>query len=541
MQIEKLSLLKHWRDGQARREGVDAYRVLGNQTLEEIIQKNVQTEAELLEVKGIKEKKLAKYGREILQIMTGEEEREKTWIPAARIKSGICGRGQASKADRYELGRNDNTGEGRASQEIIEQGGNTDKIFSVSVFLDLVNIGLQSFSARVQGEVSGMNVRGGHYYFDLKDKVDGSVLSCFIWKNNYAMFGVNLRDGLEIVVHGNPGVHKPNGRLSFRVNALELLGEGALKLQYEQLKAKLEKEGLFSAERKKPIPLFPEKIGLITSRQGEAIFDFRTNLGQFGFKILFMDSRVEGAQAVPGLIKAIRCFRKSDIDVLVLVRGGGSLESLLSFNNEALAREIADFPKPVVSGIGHEQDVSLVDLVADRSCSTPTGAAKLLSYSWEQARSKVDLAEKQLFGFFRNLWLETSARLADLSESIKHDFRGIFVSFQSRAYSLKEKMVGLVHSTSAMKSNLQIAGTALSGLMVRAIAKTRESVDFSEKAIGWNDPARQLKAGYSLLFCQDKLVRSVEDISLGMEIEVELCDGRLVTSVEDIKKPSDNK
>jgi exodeoxyribonuclease VII large subunit len=530
MDAVKFLKLKRWRDNQVKKEGVEAYRVLNNQTLEEIIKKDAKTEEELLTVKGIKEKKLAKYGREILAIMNLE-----SWTPASAGVTNVLSRTVLD---------NEND---RASQEIIAAsetdpasaegyGVAKDKIFSVSVFLDLVNTGLRTFEVKIKGEVTSVDARGNVYYFNLKDKTDGSIISCLIWKSNYRLAGVELKEGMEVVIHGFPNVYKPFGRLSFQADTIELVGEGALKQQFEELKKKLENEGLFAPERKKPVPLFVEKIGLITSRQGEAIFDFRTNLGQFGFKIKFVDARVEGVQAVPSLIRAVRYFKDKDIDVLVLVRGGGSLESLLSFNNEMLVREIANFPKPVVSGIGHEQDVSLVDLVVDKACSTPTGVAKFLNYSWEQARARVLLNEKQIIGSFGRTLLVANSFLSQTSVAIKDNFRQILASFQDLSQRLKSELINLGHFLSVSRETLKRVGYFLSGILPKIISQTDLRLEVLAKNISLNDPERQLKLGYGLVYRAGRIIRTIKDISLGEGIEVQLQDGKIYSNIKRIDK-----
>lgn len=424
----------------------------------------------------------------------------------------------------------------RAEDEVIDQAGSSDKTFSVSVFLDLVNTGLRTFRVRLKGEVSSATERGGHWYFDLKDKEDGSVISCLIWKNNFRLSGVALTVGMEIVAVGSPAVYKPNGRLSFQAESIELVGEGALQKQFEELKAKLAKEGLFATERKRSIPLFPVKIGLITSRQGEAIHDFLTNLGRFGFQISFIDSRVEGAQAVPSLIAAIKTFRRKDIDVLVLVRGGGSLESLLSFNNETLVREVANFPKPVVSGIGHEQDVSLVDLAADRSCSTPTGAAKLLSYSWEQAQSKVDLADSHLRGAFRERLLVSAHEIERSRALLEGGFRRILELFRDLSFRLREELSVLGRAIGSAREAAGRAADHFRQVLPKAIKQIEERLSAAEKNLSLADPARQLRLGYSLAYKGGKLMRSVSQVSQGDEYKLQLRDGEIYSAVKKIEK-----
>jgi len=192
---------------------------------------------------------------------------------------------------------------------------------------------------------------------------------------------LDIELGMEIIVDGMPSIYAPSGRFNFQVNTIELVGEGALKLAYDKLKKKLEDEGLFGIARKKEIPELVQKIGLITSETGAVIHDFLNNIGKYGFQIKFFNSRVEGQLATADLLKGIKYFENQDIDVLVIIRGGGSLESLQAFNNEVLVRRIAEFEKPVICGIGHDKDVPLCALVADLLVSTPTAVTTVLNKS----------------------------------------------------------------------------------------------------------------------------------------------------------------
>ncbi|MCX6791349.1 MAG: exodeoxyribonuclease VII large subunit, partial [Candidatus Gribaldobacteria bacterium] len=193
-----------------------------------------------------------------------------------------------------------------------------------------------------------------------------------------------------------------NGKFSFVAKTVELKGEGALKKAYDELKNKLEQEGIFDAETKKALPEFPRKIGVITSKQGAVIHDLLNNLGKFGFQIKMADSRVEGQEALGDLLSAIKTMSKQDIDLLVLMRGGGSLESLQPFNNEALIRAIVDFKVPIIVAIGHDKDVPLLALAADFAPSTPTAVTIALNKSWENALAQINLKERIILGKFSN-------------------------------------------------------------------------------------------------------------------------------------------
>jgi len=220
----------------------------------------------------------------------------------------------------------------------------TKDALSVSQYLDKINVALKNERARIIGEVSSVAEypERSYLYFSIKDGNDQSTIKCFMWKRDFRLSGVMIKDGLEIIISAYPNVYKPNGSLTMQVETIELVGQGALQMAYEELKKRLTLEGLFSMERKKEIPALPRRIGVITSHSGAVISDFLTNIGKFGFEILFVDSKVEGQDAIKDLLLAIKTLKNKSLDVLVLMRGGGSLESFLAFNNEVLVRAVAD-------------------------------------------------------------------------------------------------------------------------------------------------------------------------------------------------------
>ena len=170
-------------------------------------------------------------------------------------------------------------------------GGQIKNFVSINEYLDIINKDLSNHGACIIGEVTDIQMYPGRNYlfFKMKDKdvVNPAVLTCMMWKNDYKISGVDIKDGLEIIISGTSSIYKPYGRFSFNVKTIELVGEGALKKQYEKLKAQLDKEGLFDISKKRPLPFLPQKIGLVTSKDGAVISDFQVNLEKFGFKILF--------------------------------------------------------------------------------------------------------------------------------------------------------------------------------------------------------------------------------------------------------------
>jgi exodeoxyribonuclease VII large subunit len=236
----------------------------------------------------------------------------------------------------------------------------------------------------VRGEVSGFrgaNARG-HLYFTLKDA--GAAIDAKVWASQAARLRFALRDGLEVVAEGSVDVYAPQGRYSLIVQRLEPVGEGALALAFEQLKEKLAAEGLIGDRRvrpPRPLPFLPRRIGVVTSRTGAALQDFLRVLHSRNprLSVLLCDARVQGEGAAQEVARAIECLGRTDVDVIVVTRGGGSVEDLWTFNEELVARAIHASPVPVVSAIGHEIDFTIADFVADWRSPTPSAAAERLA------------------------------------------------------------------------------------------------------------------------------------------------------------------
>lgn len=249
---------------------------------------------------------------------------------------------------------------------------------TVSQFLDQINDAIGGYSVAVEGEVSDFRINQNQWiFFDIKD--EDATLNCFMVKYRLA---APLEDGMKVVVFGRPSVYKKFGKFSLTVEHVEVSGEGDLKRQYELLKAQLAKEGLFDAARKRTITRYPRRIGLITSRDAAAYADFIKVLGERfgGIEIYLKHVHVQGERAVNDVVAAFDTINalSNELDAVVLIRGGGSLEDLQAFNSEPVARAVFASRFPVVCGVGHEPDESLADFVADVRASTPSNAAELL-------------------------------------------------------------------------------------------------------------------------------------------------------------------
>jgi exodeoxyribonuclease VII large subunit len=388
-----------------------------------------------------------------------------------------------------------------------------EKILSISEYIDFLNSGLKEYRAKIIGEVTeAKSGPTGHVYFTLKDEKDGAILNCIIWRSNYSLYGIGLQEGMKIIATGTPSVYPQYGKLSFIADIIELEGEGALKKEYEKLKKKLIDEGLFASERKRPLPLYAQKIGLITSKKGAVLGDFLSNIGSFGFKIKMIDSRVEGQEALRDLLAAIEAFKKEDIELLAIIRGGGSKENLEVFNNETLVRQVANFPKPTIVAIGHHRDEPLIDFVADVSVSTPTAVATAIGKSWNELLLVLERYEKEIFG-----------RYGEILENYRNVENKLQVSLQNFKNAALNAKINL-------DNNLKRILTGFNDLL----ARTGKNLDYVEKAIALNNPERQLKLGYSIASFEGKIIRQIKDVKIGDEITLQVADGNINSQVKNI-------
>jgi len=230
----------------------------------------------------------------------------------------------------------------------------------------------------VQGEISNLSrPASGHIYFTLKDS--NASLKSVMWKTSAARLNLSLRDGMEVEVHGKIGVYEPQGLYQLYADQIRPVGEGALYQEFLRLKSMLEAEGLFDPERKRSIPNFPKRIGIVTSATGAALRDMLNTLRRRLplVEVLLAPSPVQGTEAPPALVKAIRSLNRQQPDVILVARGGGSIEDLWAFNDERVVRAVAECDVPIISGVGHETDFTLCDFAADLRAPTPTAAAEL--------------------------------------------------------------------------------------------------------------------------------------------------------------------
>lgn len=358
----------------------------------------------------------------------------------------------------------------------------------------------------VKGEISGYKPSAaGHLYFSLKDS--GAVLSCAMFRAG-GKVKFELKDGLEVLVHGRVSVYAPRGNYQLIVQDVEPVGHGALQLAFEQLKAKLQKEGLFEAARKKAIPAHPSRIAIVTSPTGAALQDMLNVLGRrnAGISVLVVPSLVQGDAAPAQLVRAIQIVNKYKLaDVLVVARGGGSLEDLWCFNDEAVVRAVAESKIPTISAVGHEVDFTLCDFAADLRAPTPSAAAELVS------RNQLELIE-MLLANQRRLVLAMSGRIN---------------KFKSSLLMLENRLVSPQQRLNTYRQQLDEMQAKMAYLMQRELGERQRQLDTLTGKLDALSPLKVLGRGYTLV--QDassgRLMKSVKDAAHGKEVSLKFHDG----------------
>ncbi|MBQ6395654.1 MAG: exodeoxyribonuclease VII large subunit [Atopobiaceae bacterium] len=278
----------------------------------------------------------------------------------------------------------------------------------------------------VIGEVTGFrgpNARSGHCYFQIKD--DSSTMDCIVWRSVHAASGVELRDGLEVLMTGRFDVYEATARMSFVATRLEATGEGALRQKVAALANRLKNEGLMDESRKKPVPRFCTRVAIVTSLSGDVIDDAKRTLARRNplVELLVFGCSVQGAGAEATIIRALKRAEEYRPDCILLIRGGGTYEQLMTFNDEALVRTIASLSVPVVTGIGHEPDTTIADMVADRRQSTPTAAAESVAPAIDEIATQINERGARLIRTMSSTLSAARVGTEALSKSLERSIR----------------------------------------------------------------------------------------------------------------------
>jgi exodeoxyribonuclease VII large subunit len=372
----------------------------------------------------------------------------------------------------------------------------------------------------VGGEISNLGrPASGHIYFTLKDT--NASLRCIMWKGDARRLTLSLQDGMEVEAHGRIGVYEPQGQYQFYADILRPVGEGLLYQEYLRLKAALEAEGLFDAERKRPIPELPRVIGIVTSATGAALRDMLNTLRRRLpiVEVILAPSPVQGDEAPPKLVSALEALNRLEPDVILLARGGGSIEDLWAFNDERAVRAVAASGVPVISGVGHETDFTLCDFAADLRAPTPTAAAELatpitlidLSAYLQGMRARLSTSTL-------NLLTAQRTRLDTLIAGLR------FYSPARRIRTDRQRLDDYARrGTSALRHRLALEGSQLRGL---------------ERRVEALNPLAVLGRGYAVVTRQadGKIVSKVARAKSDDALRIRVSDGEFGATVSQDKE-----
>ena len=447
----------------------------------------------------------------------------------------------------------------------MSQEGQTPKIYSVKELTEEIQDLLEErFDfIWVEGEISNFSAPvSGHYYMVLKD--EGAQIKAVMFRLQTGYLKFTPEDGMKVIVQGRIGVYQPRGEYQLILDYIEPMGVGALALALEQLKKKLAAQGLFDEDIKKPLPFLPQRVAVITSPTGAAIRDFLKIIRRrfVNIEITIVPVRVQGDEAAADMAKALDLVNKDlAVDVIVLTRGGGSLEDLWAFNEEDLALAIRRSRLPVVSAVGHEIDLTISDLVADLRAPTPSAAAELLVAEKESLINRLNEVRNRLISSvginlkyhtqqlevlrrglkdprkrFAEIWLrldEIHTRLVRATDLLLRDL-------QKRLTG--EERALLVYSPastiSSMRQRLEFQETSLARAIKGQLAAKQTALSFVEKGIAALSPLSILRRGYSITrkLPQKNVLKNATEVHEGDQVEVLLAEGALGCKVEKVEE-----
>lgn len=411
----------------------------------------------------------------------------------------------------------------------------------------------------VEGEISNLaRPRSGHIYFTLKDQ--GAQVRCAMFRSRMRGLDFVPENGLQVLARARAGLYAERGEFQLVVEALEEAGAGELRRAFEQLKARLAAEGLFDADRKQPLPAIPDVIGVITSPSGAAVRDIITTLARRfpAAEVIIYPVPVQGDAAAPAIEAALAtAARRNECDLLIVGRGGGSLEDLWAFNEERTARAIAACPLPVVSAVGHETDFTIADFVADARAPTPTGAAELVSPDTEALARRIDNAtrrmtrhlvghiatRRQRVDLVRRRIRHPSARLQDLAQRLdaltqraERALRAGASARTARLATLRARLAGQHPSARLRQSRAAVDGAhdRLVRAMNRQLDGFRARVREPVRALSAIGPQATLARGYAIVTrdADGSIVRDAGALRPGEPVTAQVANGKVRLKVE---------
>lgn len=409
----------------------------------------------------------------------------------------------------------------------------------------------------IKGEISNFKPHSsGHFYFSLKDSK--AQISAMMFRGHNSKLKFKPHDGLEVIVRGKITVYEPRGTYSIACEMMEPVGAGALQKQFEQLRDKLKTEGLFDPARKQPIPTYPKTVAIVTSPTGAAIQDILNimNRRARGVQVIVVPAIVQGAAAAPSLVEAFKKAEAIKPDVIIIGRGGGSIEDMWCFNDEKLARTIAESKVPVISAVGHEIDFTICDFVADLRAPTPSAAAELVAKSSVEIINKLEQLERLLrLAIQRRLQHKQQSLLLQAKRLVdpKKKLQDLFIR-NDDLYSrmdlamtnylaharrdiqlLRSRLVSPKQVIEIKKVSLQQRQQKLNNSLTKNLTQFKFRVESAMALLDSLSPLKVVDRGYSITTKGKDVVKSVKQVKVGDLLAIKVADGTIETEVKNIK------
>ena len=410
------------------------------------------------------------------------------------------------------------------------------------------------------GEISNFRLRPTHQYFSLKD--ENAIISATMFQSAFKKIQFRPEEGMKVLVIGKVSVFEKSGQYQINIEHMEPDGVGALYLAYEQLKKKLEAEGLFSLP-KKPIPQFPKKIAILTSESGAVIQDIQTTVARrFPIvQLVLYPTVVQGVHAVNSILKNLDLVEQEDYDVVIIGRGGGSIEDLWAFNEEPVVRRVAELSIPVISSVGHETDTTLIDFVSDMRAATPTAAAEIatpvLMEIHQQLRNLQTRLEQALT---RQLQIKRERMQALANASIFQNPERIYQVYQQRVDQLEMRLQQMMQQSVQQKRQqllknqhrlelgspsrrvqtekqaLQYLAKRLEQAQIQLMKDKKQQFQRAIQQLDLLSPLKIMNRGYGILQQEETIIKSVEQLEVEQELTIQLVDGTVRSKVTSIEK-----
>jgi len=442
------------------------------------------------------------------------------------------------------------------AEEVIEDA----HVYSVSELNKKIRDQLEGQYSEIwiQGEISNFKPHtSGHFYFSLKDKT--SQISAVMFRGLNSKLKFKPKDGQMVLVRGKVTVYEPRGSYQIFCEVMEPMGAGALQLAYEQLKNKLQSEGLFSPDRKRALPALPSHVALVTSPTGAAVKDMLNVLGRRykGLKITIVPVLVQGEKAAPSIVEGIRLANLlKDVEVLIVGRGGGSIEDLWAFNEEIVARAIAQSQKPIISAVGHEVDFTIADFVADLRAPTPSAAAELVVKNAQDIISRVELQKRRLWNSlksqlharnqkvqsFNKRLIDPRRKLQDLilrcdeltlrlEQSTKRNIENLLF----KIHSLQKRLGRPQDKILRISEQLKYLNKNLNQNIVNLLNKKRSLLEQKMLLIDSLSPLKVLDRGFAIVKSEGRILKTTKGLSAGDKLQIQLSQGTAEVSIDRVE------